>query len=63
LQVKVRGKSPVAVAIFSADGRLVRKFTTFQHTIDLKKGLGTGCYLVRAETQGRRMAAKMAVLR
>lgn len=63
VRVETGEKTPLVVSIFNADGRLLRKFTTLQRSIDLRAGLKTGCYLVRAESQGRRTAATIVVFR
>ena len=60
LLVKAGIKAPVTVSIFSIGGRLVRKFSTVSRSIDLRKGLGNGSYLVRAELLGKRILAKLA---
>jgi hypothetical protein len=61
VQVKAGEKLPLFISIFNADGRLIRKMTTLQRSIDLRTGLKPGCYLVRAVMPGRWTAAKMAV--
>jgi hypothetical protein len=61
LQLKTGSRAPVAVSIFSADGRLLKKFSTVQRSLDLRKGLSVGYYLIRAEMSGQQQIKKMVV--
>ena len=61
VRVKDGEKMPLVISIFNADGRLMQKITTLRRSTDLRAGLKTGCYVVRAEMQGRRTAATIAV--
>ena len=63
VQVIANGNIPLVISLFNAQGRLLRKWSTLKRSVDLGAGLKSGCYLVRAEMQGRLTAATIVVFR
>ena len=61
LVANARHESPVNVFVYSADGRLLKKYRITQRSFDLSKGLVDGLYFVHAEAYGVRIVTKMVV--
>jgi hypothetical protein len=54
-------ESPVNIFIYSANGRLLKKYRITQQSFDLSKGLVKGLYCIEAETNGAQIVKKMVV--
>jgi hypothetical protein len=61
LRSNIRGNAAVHVAVYGANGQIVKKFSTPQRSCDLGRGLTKGFYVVRAEAAGLRVEKKMMV--
>jgi xylan 1,4-beta-xylosidase len=53
--------SPLAIAIYTADGRLVRRISTMLTTINLRRYLSPGAYIVDAKVKEAGITEKMVV--
>ena len=54
-------ESPVNIFVYSANGRLLKKYRITQQSFDLSKGLVKGLYCIEAETIGARIVKKIVV--
>jgi xylan 1,4-beta-xylosidase len=53
--------SPLSIAVYTPGGRLVRRINTPQRSIDLRRYLPPGAFIVYAKVQGERMTGRMVV--
>jgi hypothetical protein len=51
----------LTVSIYSLQGKLLEHFSTMEGSVDLRKGLSTGTYIVHALAKGERLTGKMVV--
>ncbi|MGA2508332.1 MAG: T9SS type A sorting domain-containing protein [Chitinispirillaceae bacterium] len=61
LMVNSPHESPVNIFVYSANGRLLKKYRITQQSFDLSKGLVKGLYCIEAETIGARIVKKIVV--
>ncbi len=61
LRINGFDKNPVFISLFNVNGRLIRKFSTMQRTINFRNALSRGYYLLRADVAGRRILKNMII--
>jgi xylan 1,4-beta-xylosidase len=61
LRSNIKGNTAIQIAVFGANGQLVRRFSTQQRSYDLGGVLTKGLYVVRAEAAGLHLVKKILV--